>query len=95
MQGAATQAMPLRIVEARQRSRCALGGATLRGSGSYGRMAASKLLRGVASISSSSLLALARQSYLPDPPHFHHGLLELDYDINLGPPGHCGSNLSA
>ncbi len=29
-----------------------------------------------ASISSSSLLALARKSYLPDPPHFNHGLLQ-------------------
>ena len=38
-------------------------------------MASSELLRDGASISSSFLLALARKSYLPDPPHFHHGLL--------------------
>ena len=38
-------------------------------------MASSGLLRDGASISSSSLLALARKSYLPDPPHFLHGLL--------------------
>jgi len=41
MLGAATQAMPPRIVEERQHRRCALGGVTLRGSGTYGRMAAS------------------------------------------------------
>ncbi len=38
-------------------------------------MAASGLLRDGASISSSSLLALARKSHFPDPPHFHRGLL--------------------
>ena len=76
MQGDATSAMPTRIVKERQRSRCALGGVTLRASGIYGRMAASQLLRDVASIASSSLLALTRNSHLPDPPHFYHGLLE-------------------
>ncbi len=38
-------------------------------------MAASRLLRDGATISSSPLLALARKSHLPDPSHFHHGLL--------------------
>jgi len=38
-------------------------------------MAASELLRDGASISSSSLLALARKSHFPNPPHFYHGLL--------------------
>ena len=75
MQGAATSAMPPRIVKEGQRSRCALGGVTLRASGIYGRMAASQLLRDVTSIASSSLLALTRNSHLPDPSHFHHGLL--------------------
>ena len=82
MQGAATSAMPTRIVKERQRSRCALGGVTLRASGSYGRLAASRLLRDVGSIASSSLLALTRNSHLPDPPHFHHGLLGRTDDAN-------------
>ncbi len=38
-------------------------------------MAASLLLDDGSSIASSSILALARESHLPDPPHFHHGLL--------------------
>ena len=75
MQGAPTSAMPWRIVKEGQRRRCALGGVTLRASVIYGRLAASRLLRDVARIASSSLLALARNSHLPDPSHFHHGLL--------------------
>ncbi len=75
MQGATTSAMPWRIVKERQRRRWALGGGTLRASGIYGRVAASQLLRDVASIASSSLLALTCNSHLPDPPHFHHALL--------------------
>ncbi len=65
-----------RIVKERQRRRCALGGVTLRASGNYGRMAASRFLRDGSCIASSSLLALTRNSHVPDPPHFHHGLLE-------------------
>ena len=38
-------------------------------------MASSFLLDDGSSIASSSILALARKSHLPDPPHFHHGLL--------------------
>ena len=38
-------------------------------------MAAFLLLDDGSSIASSSILALARESHLPDPPHFHHGLL--------------------
>ena len=91
MQGDAASAMPPRIVKERQRSRCALGGVTLRASGSYGRLAASQLLRDVGSIASSSLLALTRNSHLPDPPHFYNGLLvRLSYAL-----GRRGGNRSA
>ena len=38
-------------------------------------MAASQLLRAVASIASTSLLALTCNSHLPVPPDFDHGLL--------------------
>ncbi len=81
MQGATTTAMPTRIVKEGQRRRCALGGVTLRASGIYGRLAASQLLRDVASIASSLLLALTRNSHLPDPPHFHHHLLARERQI--------------
>jgi len=54
-------------------------------------MAASRLLHDAHTSPASTLLALTRKTYLPDPSHFHHGLLASAAVAGENVPGPRGS----